>query len=502
MRESNVKSTQEKRGGHGGAQVASTENQNNQDAIATLKSDHRKVEQLFEKFKSSQDQTTQATVARQVCLELIIHTKLEEEIFYPTCREAGVEDEALNEAQVEHDSAKILIGDVITCSPGDEFYHAKVSVLSEYVKHHVGEEEKPSDGIFAKAQKAGIDMKALGARLQARKADLMAQSEVLKSQPPMPRSLHLQTQQEDYMARYRDRDEQGRFRGDDDDDRRYSRGGGRERDEYGRFMSEDDDDEGSRRRSSRSMGRERDESGRFMSDDDDEGYSRRRSSRSSGRERDEYGRFMSDEDEGYSRGRSSRSSGRERDEYGRFMSDEDEGYSRGRSSRSSGRERDEYGHFMSDEDEGYSRGRSSRGGGRYREDDDDDRRSGRSGWYGDPEGHSEASRRGWEERGGGRYQSRYQEDDDYRRGGSRGGSSGRGRGQGGWFGDPEGHSEASQRGWEERGGSRSRSRYEEDDDDRRGSRGGRGGGRGEGHGGWFGDPEGHSQASRRGWRDR
>src|SRR6185295_19636682 len=99
--------------------------------------------------------------------------KLEEEIFYPACREKKIEDELLDEAQVEHDGAKIIIAELIAGSPGDEYYDAKVTVLSEYIKHHVGEEEKPSDGIFAKARKAGVDMKALGSRLQARKAELL-----------------------------------------------------------------------------------------------------------------------------------------------------------------------------------------------------------------------------------------------------------------------------------------------------------------------------------------
>ncbi len=233
---------------------------------------------------------------------------------------------------------------------------------------------------------------------------------------------------------------------------------------------------------------------------------------------------------------------RERDEYGRFMSDEDDGRSRGRGS--SYRERDEQGRFMSDDDN-ERRGYRSRSSSRY-EDEDDYRRSsrggrGHGGWFGDPEGHSEASERGWEGRSssrGGRYSSRYEDDDNERSSRGRGRSMSRyededdrrssrgGRGQGGWFGDPEGHSEASrrgwrtsehegsgwygdpeghseasQRGWEGRGssrGSRSSSRYEDEDDDRRSSRS-RGG---RSHGGWFGDSRGHSEAARRGWEDR
>src|SRR5205814_1875697 len=97
------------------------------------------------------------TLAHQICKELIVHTKLEEEIFYPSCREKDVENDMLDEAQIEHDGAKTLIAELIADEPDDEFYDAKVSVLSEYIKHHVGEEEKPRTGIFAKAQKAGVD---------------------------------------------------------------------------------------------------------------------------------------------------------------------------------------------------------------------------------------------------------------------------------------------------------------------------------------------------------
>src|SRR4051794_10120922 len=123
-----------------------------QDAIALLKADHRKVEGLFEDYESADDTAKKADLAKQICAELIIHTEIEEELFYPACREAGVEDDLLDEAQVEHDSAKVMIADIAHGAPGDPYYDAKVSVLSEYIKHHVSEEEKPRSGIFAKAK--------------------------------------------------------------------------------------------------------------------------------------------------------------------------------------------------------------------------------------------------------------------------------------------------------------------------------------------------------------
>ena len=156
---------------------------------------------------------------QQVCTELVVHSRLEEEIFYPACREQNVEDDLLDEAQVEHDTAKVLIADLMGQSPGEPFFDAKVTVLSEYIKHHVGEEEKTGDGIFAKAKAAQVDMKSLGARLQARKQELLAEAESAGLDPPQPRSLEFGSDAGNYMqerqsmeGRYdRDRDERGRF---------------------------------------------------------------------------------------------------------------------------------------------------------------------------------------------------------------------------------------------------------------------------------------------------
>ena len=90
-----------------------------------------------------------------------IHAQLEEEIFYPAC-EGKVDEDLLSEAYVEHDSAKVLIAEIEAGGPDDEFYDAKVKVLSEMIEHHVEEEEKRVEGMFAQARKAGLDMDALG----------------------------------------------------------------------------------------------------------------------------------------------------------------------------------------------------------------------------------------------------------------------------------------------------------------------------------------------------
>jgi hypothetical protein len=144
------------------------------DAISLLKADHRKVEELFEKYESTRSK--KSDIAKKICLELTIHTIIEEEIFYPACRAAGVEGDMIDEAHVEHDGAKVLIGELENGSPEDEFYDAKVKVLSEEIKHHVKEEEKRG-GIFTEARKADLDLDALGEQLQSRKSELMTQFE-------------------------------------------------------------------------------------------------------------------------------------------------------------------------------------------------------------------------------------------------------------------------------------------------------------------------------------
>ena len=142
------------------------------DAITLLKADHRKVEELFEKYENARGK--KADIAKQICMELTIHTMIEEEIFYPACREAGVESDMMDEANVEHDGAKSLIAELENGSPDDEYYDAKVKVLSEEIKHHVKEEEQRG-GIFTEARKAKLDLDALGEQMAARKKALKAE---------------------------------------------------------------------------------------------------------------------------------------------------------------------------------------------------------------------------------------------------------------------------------------------------------------------------------------
>jgi hemerythrin superfamily protein len=145
-----------------------------QDAIALLKQDHRTVEDLFAKFEKASGDGRKQSLAEEICLELSVHAQIEEEIFYPAC-EGKVDEDLLKESYVEHDGAKVLIAEIMNGGPSDEFYDAKVKVLSEEIQHHVEEEEKRLEGLFAQARKAGLDMDALGEELAARKSELTEQ---------------------------------------------------------------------------------------------------------------------------------------------------------------------------------------------------------------------------------------------------------------------------------------------------------------------------------------
>lgn len=142
------------------------------DAITLLKADHRKVEDLFAKFEATKSEARKKSLATQICLELTVHAKIEEDIFYPACKEV-VEDDLWHESIVEHDAAKVMIAEIEAGDPDDEFYDAKVKVLSEMIKHHVKEEERRGEGMFAQAREAGLDTQALGARIAKLKKELL-----------------------------------------------------------------------------------------------------------------------------------------------------------------------------------------------------------------------------------------------------------------------------------------------------------------------------------------
>ena len=155
------------------------------DAVALLKADHRKVEDLLEKFESAKSDSVKKTLAMQICTELSVHATIEEEIFYPACAGA-IEEDLLNEAYVEHDGAKVLINDIEASSMADSFFEAKVTVLGEDIKHHVHEEEARGDGLFSACRATGVDMIELKDKLFARKLELL---ELAKSGPLPPAQL-------------------------------------------------------------------------------------------------------------------------------------------------------------------------------------------------------------------------------------------------------------------------------------------------------------------------
>jgi hemerythrin superfamily protein len=145
------------------------------DAISLLKADHRQVASWFSSFEKTGSEMRKQQLANRICSALKVHTRIEEEIFYPAFLEQAQEEDMHHEAVVEHDAAKKLIAEIEAATPTDEYYDAKVTVLSEMIKHHVKEEEQPG-GMFAKARKSDMDLAELGRRLAARKKQLMNSS--------------------------------------------------------------------------------------------------------------------------------------------------------------------------------------------------------------------------------------------------------------------------------------------------------------------------------------
>jgi hemerythrin superfamily protein len=147
------------------------------DAIALLTNDHKEVKQLFKEYEKlvkaeAEDEDKQA-LAEQICQLLTVHAQIEEEIFYPAAREALEEQDLLDEAEVEHASAKDLIAQIQQMEPSEELYDAKVKVLGEYIDHHVQEEEGE---MFPAVKKSDMDLEALAEELQERKEELLEET--------------------------------------------------------------------------------------------------------------------------------------------------------------------------------------------------------------------------------------------------------------------------------------------------------------------------------------
>jgi hypothetical protein len=143
------------------------------DATTLLMKDHKDVKALFRRYdrltKAEAGGDERQRLATQICEMLTAHATVEEEIFYPAVRGAGVDSDLLDEAEVEHASAKDLIAQIRSMGPDDDLYDAKVSVLGEYIDHHVQEEEGE---MFPKARRAKVDLEGLVEPLKRRKAEL------------------------------------------------------------------------------------------------------------------------------------------------------------------------------------------------------------------------------------------------------------------------------------------------------------------------------------------
>jgi hemerythrin superfamily protein len=141
-------------------------------AIELLKHDHREVESMFKQFDAEDESRSKAEIAQHICLSLIVHSEIEEELFYPAAQRA-LDDEdrdLISEAKVEHMSLKRLIDDIGGSGPSDEMFEARMTVLKEYVKHHVHEEEHE---LMPQVKKSDLDLEALGSRLLERKQALI-----------------------------------------------------------------------------------------------------------------------------------------------------------------------------------------------------------------------------------------------------------------------------------------------------------------------------------------
>lgn len=152
---------------------ATAKSASDSDAIELLKADHKAVRELFSEYealaKDDADESEKQALAAQICAELTVHAQIEEELFYPALREAIEEQDLIDEAEVEHSTARDLIAQIEGMEPDEELFDAKVTVLGEYVNHHVEEEEKE---MFKLAKKSGLDLAGLGAALAERRDEL------------------------------------------------------------------------------------------------------------------------------------------------------------------------------------------------------------------------------------------------------------------------------------------------------------------------------------------
>jgi hypothetical protein len=146
-----------------------------EDAIAVLVDDHARIAELFARFdRLESNGPRKAALVERICDEIEVHSRIEEEIFYPSVRAAIEDDEAMDEAAVEHETARSMVEQLRALRPGDFRYDAKVRVLGEYIRHHVDQEQRY---VFPKARRIHMDLVALGRALRARKRQLRGSSQ-------------------------------------------------------------------------------------------------------------------------------------------------------------------------------------------------------------------------------------------------------------------------------------------------------------------------------------
>ena len=165
---------------------AAKRNSKSQDAIAILRADHTLVSGLFAEYENARSTSKKKALVAQICTELSVHAQVEEEIFYPAVKAALRDKELVPEATVEHATLKELISQVEGREPDGEMFDAKITVLSEYVKHHVKEEQNE---MFPKAKNSKLDMEDLGAQILARKEELKPRMEAKAQRPGIVASI-------------------------------------------------------------------------------------------------------------------------------------------------------------------------------------------------------------------------------------------------------------------------------------------------------------------------
>lgn len=151
------------------------------DAIALLDADHLAVHALFEAYRdlvaSRAPALQRRTLAEEICIELTIHARLEEELFYPAVRDALNDDELLDDAEDDHGSQREFVAQILATSPDDELYDAKVAVLADYVSRHV---RKEREDVFNRVLASRLDLQSLGRTLAVRKEELRSVSDALR----------------------------------------------------------------------------------------------------------------------------------------------------------------------------------------------------------------------------------------------------------------------------------------------------------------------------------